>query len=170
MHIIVAAYRNYKGHFDRKAITQPVKVRDFVFLLNQKYDDQNLKQHLTSFHWLVPYKVTKVLSNSNYINPQIGTLSTHCVHRMRLRLFLAHTEVNDIQVNQKELCHDREATEDTDLFDGKLPPLPDNETDNELEEKKQTRSTPETIHRRFPTSLSQCSSPAAQQSEVTPPW
>ena len=52
---------------------------------------------------------------------------------MQLRPFLTHTEINDIQVNQTELYLDADTTENSNIFDETLPPLPDNESDKELE-------------------------------------
>ena len=84
LHNIVATYHKYETHYDRKVSAQPLKMNDFVLLLNAKYDDQNSKQHFTIFHWQGSYKVTKVLSNSNYIIHQRGTHKTQCIHRKRI--------------------------------------------------------------------------------------
>ena len=111
---IVTAYQKCKTYYDRKASAQLLKVNEFVFLWNPKNDDQSLKQHFKSFDWQKPYKVMKVLSNSNYVIEQIGTHKTQCVHRMRLQPFVLHDEIEDIQVNQK--CTDTNAVEDTDFW------------------------------------------------------
>ena len=37
---IISAYHKYKAYYDRKARAQPLKVNDFVFLLDTKYDTQ----------------------------------------------------------------------------------------------------------------------------------
>ena len=78
-------------------------------------------------------KMTKALSNSNYIIRRIGTHKTQCVHKMQLRPYVPHNAIDDIQVKQKELYLDTEAIRDTDSFDEKLPPLPNNESDTEVE-------------------------------------
>ena len=53
---------------------------------------------------------------------------------MRLRHFVPLNEIDNIQVNQKQLYPDTEAIEDTDIFDENLPLLPRNESDNNFEE------------------------------------
>ena len=98
------------------------------------YDEQSSKQQFISFHWRERYKRTEVLSSSFYIIRQIGTHKTQCVHRVRLRPFVRHNEIDDIQVNQTELYPDTEAIENTVIFDENLPPLLENESENEFEE------------------------------------
>ena len=80
--------------------------------------------------------MTKLLSNSNDIIPQKGTHKTQCVHRMTLQPFVPH-EIDDTQVNQKELYPDTDAIEDTDNFDENLPPLSENESYNDFEEPRE---------------------------------
>ena len=73
---IISAYHKYKTYYDRKARAQPLKVNDFVFLLDAKYDSQQSKEELKSFQWKGPYKLMKVLSDSNYIIRKVGTHKT----------------------------------------------------------------------------------------------
>ena len=131
---IVAAYHKYKPYYDKKASAPPLKVNDFVILLNPKYDDQISKQQFTSFHWQGTYEVTKVLSNSTYSIRRIGTHKTQCVHRKTLWPFVPHNEIDDIHLNQKDLYPDADVIEDTNNFDENLPPLSDNERDNQFDE------------------------------------
>ena len=41
---IISAYHKYKMYYDRKARAQPLKVNEFVFLLDPKYDSQRSKE------------------------------------------------------------------------------------------------------------------------------
>ena len=117
---IISAYHKYKMYYDRKARAQPLKVNEFVFLLDPKYDSQRSKEECKTFHWKGPYKVMKVLSDSNYIIRKVGTHQTQCVHRMRLRLFKPEFPIDDIKVS-KHLYPDTERVEDTDIFDSNIP-------------------------------------------------
>ena len=56
---IISAYHKYKMYYDRKARAQPLKVNEFVFLLDPKYDSQRSKEEFKTFHWKGPYKVMK---------------------------------------------------------------------------------------------------------------
>ena len=47
---IVAAYHKYKNYYDRKAKAQPLKVNDFVFLLDPKNDSQSCEEEFKTFH------------------------------------------------------------------------------------------------------------------------
>ena len=98
---ITSAYHKYKAYYDRKEQGQPLKVNDFVFLLHLRYDSQRCKEVFKTFHWKGPYKVLKVLSDSNYIIRKVGTHKTQCVHRMRLRLFKPEFPSNDISVSKQ---------------------------------------------------------------------
>ena len=129
---IISAYHKYKMNYDRKARAQPLKVNEFVFLLDPKYDSQQSKEEFKTFHWKGPYKVMKVLSDSNYIIRKVGTHQTQCVHRMRLRLFKPEFPIDDINVS-KHLYPDTERVEDTDIFDSNFPmtdEVDQNENDN----------------------------------------
>ena len=118
---IISAYHKYKMYYDRKARAQSLKVNEFVFLLEPKYDSQRSKEECKTFHWKGPYnKVMKVLSDSNYIIRKVGTHQTQCVHRMRLRLFKPEFPIDDINVS-KHLYPDTERVEDTDIFDSNIP-------------------------------------------------
>ena len=129
---IISAYHKYKTYYDRKARAQPLKVNEFVFLLDPKYDSQRSKEEFKTFHWKGPYKVIKVLSDSNYIIRKVGTHQTQCVHRMRLRLFKPEFPIDDINVS-KHLYPDTDRVEDTDIFDSNIPTTDEvdqNENDN----------------------------------------
>ena len=126
---IISAYHKYKTYYDRKARAQPLKKNEFVFLLDPKYDSQRSKEEFKTFHWKGPYKVMKVLSDSNYIIRKVGTHKTQCVHRMRLRLFKPEFPIDDINVS-KNLYPDSERVEDTDIFDSNIPITDEVDQDN----------------------------------------
>ena len=46
---IFSAYHMYKAFYDRKARAQLLKVNDFVFLLEPKYDSQSSKEGFKTF-------------------------------------------------------------------------------------------------------------------------
>ena len=96
---IIEAFHKYKNYYDRKVQASPLKVNDFTFLLNKRLSEQSEKIPFKEFKWEGPYKVVKVLSNSNYIIRKIGTLRTQCVHRMRLRPFTPNAPIEDITDN-----------------------------------------------------------------------
>ena len=95
-------------------------MNEFVFLLDPKYDSQRSKEEFKIFHWKGPYKVMKVLSDSNYIIRKVGTHKTQCVHRMRLRLFKPEFPIDDIN-GSKNLYPDSQRVEDTDIFVSNSP-------------------------------------------------
>ena len=65
----------------------------------------------------------------------MGIHKTQCVHRMRLRLFVSQNEIDDIQVNRKDLYPDASALEAVDIFDENLPATADDTSDGEPEKK-----------------------------------
>ena len=114
---IIEAFHKYKNYYDRKAQASPLKVNDFTFLLNKRLSQQSDKIPFKEFKWEGPYKVVKVLSNSNYIIRKIGTLRTQCVHRMRLRPFTPNAPIEDIQDNTSQYFEDPDALNEQELFD-----------------------------------------------------
>ena len=135
---IVAAYHKYKAYYDRKAKAQPLKVNDLVFLLDPKYDSQGCKEEFRTFHWKGPFKVMKVLSDSNYIIRKVGTFKTQCVHRIRLKIFKPEFPVEDVDISNQPVYADTDRTEDSDIFDSHIPTqtklnsnLDESETDEE---------------------------------------
>ena len=119
---VISAYHKYKMYYDTKARAEPLKVNEFVFLLDSKYDSQQSKEEFKTFQWKRPYKVMKVLSDSNYIIRKVGIHKTQCVHRMRLRLFKPEFPIDDINVS-KHLYPDNERVEDTNIFDLYIPTI-----------------------------------------------
>ena len=117
---IISAYHKYKMYYDGKARAQPLKVNDFVSLLDPKYDSQRSKEEFKTFHWEGQYKVMKVLSDSNYIIRRVGTHKTQCVHRIGLRLFKPEIPIDDIKVS-KNFYPDNERVEDEDILDLNTP-------------------------------------------------
>ena len=118
---IIRAFHKYKSYYDRKAQASPLKVNDFVFLLNPKIGQQSEKIPFISFKWEGPYKVIKVLSQSNYIIRKIGTFPTQCVHRMRLRPFVPHDPIEDIHDDASRHYSDPDAIDDQSIFNDNLP-------------------------------------------------
>ena len=143
----INAYHKYKNYYDRKAKAQPLKVNDCVFLLDPKYDSQSCKQEFQTFHWKGPYKIMKVLSDSNYIIRNVNTHQTQYVHRMRLRLFKPDYQIDDITVIPENLYPDNERIEDSEIFDNNIPV-----TSREIDETETTFSQfPNTItHQELP--------------------
>ena len=106
-----------------KDVNEILDKMNFIFrdnLDNIIFDSQRSKEEFKTFHWKGPYKVMKVLSDSNYIIRKVGTHQTQCVHRMRLRLFKPEFPIDDINVS-KHLYPDTERAEDTDIFDSNIP-------------------------------------------------
>ena len=109
---IIRAFHKYKAYYDRKAQASPLKVNDFVFLLNPKLSTQSEKIPFNSFKWEGPHKVVKVLTQSNYIDRKVGTFRTQCVHRMRLRPFVPHDPIEDIHDDAARHHSDPDAIDD----------------------------------------------------------
>ena len=118
---IIRAFHKYKSYYDRKAQASPLKVNDFVFLLNPKIGQQSEKIPFNSFKWERPYKVVKVQSQSNYIIRKVGTFRTQCVHRMRLRPFVPHDPIEDIHDDASRHYSDPDAIDDQSIFNDNLP-------------------------------------------------
>ena len=137
---IVAAYHNYKAYYDRKAKAQPLKVNDLVFLLDPKYDSQGCKEEFKTFHWKGPFKVMKMLSDSNYIIRKVGTFKTQCVHRIRLKIFKPEFSVKDVDIGNQPVFADTDRTEDCDILDSHVPRQP--ETTSEPDEPQTAEETP----------------------------
>ena len=120
---IVRAFHKYKAYYDRKAQASPLKVNDFVFLLNPKIGKQSEKIPFNSFKWEGPYIIVKVLTQSNYIVRKVGTFRTQCVHRMRLRSFVPHDPIEDVHDDASRHCSDPDAIDDQSIFNDNLPAL-----------------------------------------------
>ena len=118
---IIRAFHKYKAYYDRKAQASPLKVNDFVFLLNPKISTQSEKLPFDSFKWEGPYKVVKFLTQSNYIVRKVGTFRTQCVHRMRLRPFVPHEPIEDIHDDAARHYSDPDAIDDQSIFNKNLP-------------------------------------------------
>ena len=118
---IIKAFHKYKAYYDRKAQASPLKKNDFAFLLNPKINSQSDKIPFNSFKWEGPYKVVKVLSNSNYIVRKVGSFKTQCVHRMRLRPFVPHDPIEDVEDDTNRHYSDPDAIDDQVIFSENLP-------------------------------------------------
>ena len=135
---IVAAYHKYKAYYDRKAKAQSLKVNDLVFLLDPKYDSQGCKEEFKTFHSNGPFKVIKVLSDSNYIIRKVGTFKTQCVHRIRVKIFRPEVPVNVVDIGNQPVYADMDHTEDFDIFESHIPTQTkiNSEPDEPVTEKK----------------------------------
>ena len=116
----VAAYHKYNAYYDRNAKAQPLKVNDLVFLLDPKYDSHGCKEESKTFHWKGPFKVMKLLSDSNYIIRKVGTFKAQCVHRIQLNFFKPEFPVKDVDIGYQPLYDDMDRTEDSDFFDSHI--------------------------------------------------
>ena len=93
------------------------------FLLNPKISTQSEKIPFNSFKWEGPYKVVKVLTQSNYIIRKVGTFKTQCVHRMRLRPFVPHDKIEDVTDDVNRHYSDPDAIDDQSIFNDNLPAI-----------------------------------------------
>ena len=118
---IVTPYHKYKAYYDRKAKAQPLQVNDVVFLLDPEYDSQGCKEEFKTFHWKGPFKVMKVLSDSNYIIRKVGMFKTQCVHRIGLKIFKPEFPVKDVEIGNQPLNAELDRMEDSDIFDSHIP-------------------------------------------------
>ena len=118
---IIRAFHKYKTYYDQKAQASPIKVNDFVFLLNPKVSTQSEKIPFTSLKWEGPYKVVKVLTQSNYIVRRVGTLRTQCVQKIRLRPFVPHEPIEDIHDDAARHYSDPDAIDDQSIFKNNQP-------------------------------------------------
>ena len=133
---IIRAFHKYKAYYDRKAQASPLKVNDFVFLLNPKISTQSEKIPFNTFKWEGPYKIVKVLMQSNNIVRKVGTFRTQCVHRMRLRPFVPHEPIEDIHDDAARHYSDPDAIDDQSIFNNNLPapkPSPPAENTRDLD-------------------------------------
>ena len=118
---IVAANHKYKSYYYRKVKAQPLKVKDLFFLVDPKYDSQGCKEDFKTFHWKGPFKVMKVLSDSNYIIRKVETFKTQCVPRLRLKFFKPEFPVKDVDIGNQPVNADVDRTEDSDILDSHIP-------------------------------------------------
>ena len=94
---------------------------NWAFLLNPKIRAQSKNIPFNSFKWEGPYIVVKVLSHANYIVRKIGTFQTQSVHRMRLRPFVPHDTIEDVNDDANRHYSDPDGVDDQTLFNDKLP-------------------------------------------------
>ena len=87
------AFHKYRNYYNRKTSAQPLKIGDYVFLLNPKCHIQSDETQFGTLLGNGPYKVTK---HFNYIVHKTGTLFDQWVHRTRLRIFIPHENVHHI--------------------------------------------------------------------------
>ena len=138
---LIQSYLKYKAYYDRKAKAAPLTTTDYCYILNPKADTQATKIPFREFRWIGPYKVEKILPNSNYIVRRLGTNKTQLLHRIRLRKFtpsapLANNFVRETDWQKDDniiVTHDDlyaltwDTNSGTDPFETELP---DNEQDH----------------------------------------
>ena len=98
-----------------------MKLGDYTFLFNPKYNTYSGKTQFKTFLWNGLFKVMKVPSHSNYILRKTGTHETQCIHRMRLRKFNPHEKVSDFQVDESQFFNDSAVIDEPELFSNETP-------------------------------------------------
>ena len=96
------AYIKNEAYFDKKGNASKLKQADYFYVLQPKADHQATKIFFTFFRWIGPRIIEKVLSNNNYLVPQIGTNKTQVLHRMRLHQFTPRQLIADIQITPRQ--------------------------------------------------------------------
>ena len=139
---IIKVFHICETYYDGKARTQPLKINDFVFLLNPKFNSLSCKEDFEYFHWRGPYKIMKVLSDSNYVIRRVSTHQTRCVHRMRIRRFKPSYQINDPEVMNNWLYPDNEGDEDSNIFDNNIPQQARELDENETTHTRETNYFP----------------------------
>ena len=67
--------------YDRKAKASPLESTDYCYTLHPNTDTRATEIPFRNFRWQGPYKVEKVLPNSNYKVSRLGTNKTQLLHR-----------------------------------------------------------------------------------------
>ena len=76
----------------------PLALHSFCLLLDPKTSSEVAMFDKLQTKWLQLYRVEKILINNNYIVRKVGTNSTQCVHRIRLRPIEPKFAVNDLSL------------------------------------------------------------------------
>ena len=88
----------YRAYYDCKAEAKPLAIFSYCLLLNPKLMTQSDFASQSLPIWLPPYRIQKILTNSNYIFRKFGTNYTQCVHKIRLRPVTPQGRINDLTV------------------------------------------------------------------------
>ena len=94
------AFQRYKNYYERKAQAPHLKVGNYTFLFNPKYNIQLIKTQFKTIVRNSPYKFLKVFSHSKSIVRKTGTYKTQYIHRLRLRCFIPHENVPGCRVDE----------------------------------------------------------------------
>ena len=94
---VLQSYLKYKSYYDRKCAATPLQLYSYCLLLDPKITNPNQSFEKQQTKWLPLYRVEQIISNNNYIVRKVGTNSTQCVHRIRLRPIKPKYQVNDIE-------------------------------------------------------------------------
>ena len=84
------SYLKCKRYYDKKATATPLKVNDYIYVLNSKADNQSMKFASKDCIWTGFYIVVRVLSNNNYVVRRTGTRFTQTLQKVRLRLYASN--------------------------------------------------------------------------------
>ena len=103
---IMLSYLKYKKYYDRKTSAALLKVNDYCYILNPKYDNQSTTFAFQDCIWTGPYIVIKVLSNNNYTKRKPGTRYTQTLHRIRIRPYVPEQRMPDVTVRTNEYLPD----------------------------------------------------------------
>ena len=95
------SYLKYKDYYDRKAKAAPPKEKDYCFILQPKANSQASKLPFRDYRWIGPFVIQKVLSNDNYFVRRVNTNKTQILHRIRLKIFVPNTPLQDNYSGEK---------------------------------------------------------------------
>ena len=103
--LLDADHKN-RTYYVKKTAAEPLVPKQYCLLLNPLLMTQNDFAAKSCTIWLSLYKITKVLTKSNYLIRKIGTPYTQCVHRIGLRPITPNYDVKDISVTQQDFKPD----------------------------------------------------------------
>ena len=92
---IMQSYLKNKDYYDRKAKADPLKEKDYSFVLQPKADSQASKIPFREYRWIGPFVVQTVLSNDSYIVRRLNTNKTQILHRIRPKNFIPNAPLED---------------------------------------------------------------------------
>ena len=93
---LAKSFNRYRRYYDQKARANPLKEQTYCLLLNPRLTKQSAFCPKLIQKWLAPYRVKKVLTDSNYLIRNGGTNYTQIVHQIRLRQIKPQYQVTDI--------------------------------------------------------------------------
>ena len=99
---ILIAYQKYRRYYDMKAQAKPLKLHSYCMILNPALTSTSDAVGKNRVKWIPTYRVEQVLTNNNYIVRKTNTNYTQCVHRIRLKPFTPHGEVEDLELVDRD--------------------------------------------------------------------